>query len=110
MASGGSIFRHGLENASIHSELHGTHIAHTPFGKQVSQPFGWHQRGLKTIVKSMHISAGQFHRSLRAAFAQKFCAPAQIRFRKMGMIKTNDWNSQRATRGNRFPSDLIRIA
>jgi hypothetical protein len=65
---------------------------------------------LKTIVKLVHISARQFHRSLRTAFAQKFRTSAQIGFRKMGVIKTNDWHSQRATGGNRFPSDLIRIA
>jgi hypothetical protein len=28
----------------------------------------------------------------------------------MRVIKTNDWHSQRPTGGNRFPSDLIRIA
>jgi len=41
--------------------------------------------------------------------AKKLRAAAQIRLRKMRVIKTNDWDFQRPADRNRFPPDLVRV-
>ncbi len=47
---------------------------------------------------------------MRPAPAQKFRAAAQVRFRKMRMIKTNDRNFQRTADRNGFPPNLVWVA
>ena len=105
-----AVLRRRIEDVDVNAKTHRPDIAHAPIAQNAPKIFGRDQRCLKTIVKIAHIAAGQIHHRLGRGPAKIFGGAAQIRFRKMRMIKTNDRNPERASGCNRFPCDLIRIA
>src|SRR6266480_5036005 len=99
-----------MKDLDVHPKRHHTDTAYPPFREELRQEFGRHKRSLKSIVELAHIIARQLHGAMCAAVAKKPDIAAQVRFREMRMIKTNDRNFQGATDRDRFPPNLIRIA
>ena len=62
------------------------------------------------IVEIGHIPRREIHDRFARGPPEIFSGAAQIRFRKMRVIKRDHRNSQRPAGSDRFPCDLIRIA